>query len=367
MERLLRLASRMEGVETPFLALDREIIREQASVFSRYGDRCRSFYAVKANPDPGVLAVIAESGLGFEISSKPELDLLIGLGVAPERIITSNPVKSPAFIEAMYGLGTRRFVFDSPAEAEKLARLAPGSEVIARLTVENDESLWPLADKYGLGPEAAADLLVGACALGLAPWGVTFHVGSQCQGLASWRKATERAATVWERAQERGVRLRHLNIGGGFPAHHTDDVPSVAEVFDHVLPLASELLPAGVELSAEPGRAVVADAGVLVCSVIGKASREDGGWLYLDAGVFNGLMEAVGNIGYRFIPTAPGGATGSWTIAGPSCDSFDVVAKGVPIAEPQVGDRVLVYPAGAYTTAYASTFNGAVIPPVLLG
>lgn len=366
MERFLKLASRWEGIETPFLAMDRTVLEGKAREFGEQNGRCPSFYAVKANPDPAVVGLIAESGIGFEISSEAELAVLTRLGVSPERIISSNPIKTPAFIEAMVRLGRREFVFDSTTEAEKLARLAPGSDVTVRLTVDNLESSWPLADKFGLGVDDATDLLLSAPGMGLNPTGITFHVGSQCLGLASWRAALERSAELWQRVGAAGVRLRNLNIGGGFPAHHDEGIPTVRETFDLVYSLVSELFPPGVELRAEPGRGLVADAGVLVSSVVGKAAREGEDWVYLDVGVFNGLMEAVGGIHYRFATLGPGGPEKQWTVGGPSCDSFDVVAKGVVLPEPEVGDRVLIYPAGAYTTAYASRFNGTPVPPVVL-
>ncbi len=366
MERFFDLASQWEGIETPFLGMDRAALDRKAREFREQEGRCPSFYAVKANPDPTVVGAIAESGVGFEISSESELAVLTRLGVNPERIITSNPIKTPGFIEAMVRLGHREFVFDSTAEAEKLARLAPGSDVSIRLTVDNLESSWPLADKFGVGVDHAADLLLSAPGMGLNPTGITFHVGSQCLGLASWRAALERSAELWRRVSAAGVNLRSLNIGGGFPAHHDEGIPTVRETFGLVYALVSELFPPGVELRAEPGRGLVADAGVLVSSVIGKAAREGDDWVYLDVGVFNGLMEAVGGIRYRFATLGPGGAEKQWTVGGPSCDSFDVVAKDVTLPEPEIGDRVLIYPAGAYTTAYASPFNGTPVPPVVL-
>jgi ornithine decarboxylase len=322
---------------------------------------------MKANPDLAVVETIAASSLGFEVSSEDELALLTGLGVSPNRIISSNPIKTPGFIEAMHALGRREFVFDSTTEAEKLARLAPGSDAVIRLTVDNLESSWPLADKFGVGPDDAHDLLLYAAKLGLVPSGITFHVGSQCLGLASWRGALQRAAGVWARLADSGVRLRTLNVGGGFPAQHDEGIPTVPDTFDLIFGLVSDLFPSGVELRAEPGRGLVADAGVLVSSVIGKAVREEASWVYLDVGVFNGLMESIGGINYLFAPLAARGPEQRWTVAGPSCDSFDVIAKDVSLPDLEVGDRVLIHPAGAYTTAYAAPFNGAVVPPVVLG
>ncbi len=353
--------------ETPFLLMDRAALQSRVEDFLVHAKDCGVFYAVKANSDPQVVQLVANAGMGFEISSTAELNLLLGQGVDPKKIITSNPIKTPGFIEKMYQHGGRQFVFDSVTEAEKIAKLAPGSDVVVRLTVENLESSWPLTDKFGVGPEEAATLLLQSRDLGLNPAGVTFHVGSQCEGVLSWHAALERAADVWRQVAEGGVNLKLLNIGGGFPAHHGVNVPSVEAIYDIVFKRVAELFPADIVLEAEPGRALVADSGALVGSVVGKAGRDGENWLYLDVGVFNGLMESVGNIPYIFTPLEKNGSeTVKWVVAGPSCDSFDVVAKDIALPDMAVGDKVLITPGGAYTTAYASTFNGVRIPSVVL-
>ncbi len=345
--------------------MSRDLVREKACEFRASAHRFQVSYAAKANTDAGVLQCLKEQGIGFEISTEPELRLVKRLGISAEGVISGNPIKSPGFIKAMYNLGVRRFVYDSATEARKLARYAPGSEVLIRLSVDNSGSSWPLKDKYGVGMECALELLLFARTLGLVPMGVTFHVGSQCVQLESWGKALVLASELWERSAAAGIRLSVLNIGGGFPAHHDQVVPTVSEIFEQVYQHVDRLFPEDVELVAEPGRYLVADAGVLVGSVIGKASREDGDWLYLDLGVFNGLMEAVGDVHYSFWPTTSNMPPKIWTIAGPSCDSFDVVARGVQMREPEVGERILIFPGGAYTTSYASRFNGSVIPKVV--
>ncbi|MQG75852.1 MAG: type III PLP-dependent enzyme, partial [SAR202 cluster bacterium] len=246
--------------ESPFLLMDRAALESKVNDFLTHTKNCGVFYAVKANPEPQVISMFAKAGLGFEISSTAELDLLLGLGVDAKKIITSNPIKAPAFIAKMYQHGVRQFVFDSVTEAEKIAEQAPGSDVVIRLTVENLESSWPLTDKFGVGPDEAVNLLLHSRDLGLNPAGVTFHVGSQCEGVLSWHAALERAADVWRQTAEGGVELNVLNIGGGFPANHGADVPSVAAIYDIVFTRVAELFPPDITLEAEPGRALVADA-----------------------------------------------------------------------------------------------------------
>ena len=367
MDRFTQLAARYKDVDTPFLLMDRDLLREQALLFKEQAGRCSVFYAVKANTDPEVMRLLYEAGIGFEVASETELRTAQSLGASAEQTISGNPVKSPGFITAMHESGVRRFVFDSTTEAEKLAELAPGSEAIVRLTVDNSSSAWPLADKYGVDPDEALELLDYAGSLGLSQAGITFHVGSQCFDLDGWRKALEQTALLWERCEDRGLSLSVLNLGGGFPAHHSQAIPSLPDTFASIFRQVDEMFPSNVELQVEPGRGLVGDAGVMVTTVIGKATRKGDAWLYLDCGVFNGLMEASGGIQYAFWPATATGPTKPWTITGPSCDSMDVIAKGVELPEPEVGERVLIYPAGAYTTAYASQFNGAPIPQVVLG
>ena len=319
------------------------------------------FYAVKANPHEEVLRRFDSLGAGFEISSLGELQLVRKLGIPAHRVISSNPVKAPAFVAEAYAYGMRHFALDSEAEIAKLAELAPGSEVLVRLTVPNDSSEWPLDRKFGVEAEEALRLLIAAKQQGLHAIGVTFHVGSQCREAGAWTIALEKAASVWSQGLLQHLPLRVLNIGGGIPAEYTSPlVPSVDDIAQEVNVTRTNLFPAEVETWLEPGRALVARAGVMFCSVLGVARRNGIRWVYLDAGVFHGLTEAMGGIAYRIVTEAPG-PDEPCTIAGPSCDSVDVIAHGVPLPRVRVGERVAILAAGAYTTSYASHFNG--FPP----
>ena len=356
------------GRKTPFLLMSRRTLREKAAEFTAFSPRVQTLYSVKANPAPQVLSFFLGLDIGYEVSSQAELRQVLSLGVAVEQVSTSNPVKSPEFIRYAHRRGLREYVMDSPEEVRKLARYAPGSGVLVRLAVDNAESAWPLDEKYGVEPSEAVELLLDARDRGLQPQGVTFHVGSQCTGLASWRAAMEKAAEVWRRSAEEGVALTGLNVGGGFAAHHTEEVPTITESMQTIVSCADELFPASTALHAEPGRGLVGDAGVLVTSVIGTARRGGQDWVYLDAGVFNGFMETVGGLSYSIVPVngREHGPERAWVVAGPTCDSFDVVSRETTLPELSAGDRVAIAPAGAYTTSYASRFNGASIPRTYL-
>jgi ornithine decarboxylase len=351
---------------TPLLLMDRSELRRNYSALARSLPGAEVYYAVKANPHPEVLAVLAAEGCGFEVSSWPELERVLALGVPGSRIISSNPVKRPDFVRRAFELGIDRFAFDSETELEKLAKLAPGSRVYVRLTVDNSGSEWPLSHKYGVPPERAVALLLAAPRGGLRPYGLTFHVGSQCRDPESWVRAIRTSHQVHTALAAEGQPLQMLNLGGGQPVHHLRPVPSLNEIGLRVIKTVDDLFGAQAPLlSVEPGRALVGSAGTLVTSVIGRARRESDTWVYLDAGVFNGLMETIEGFRYE-LRTERRGPRRPVTVAGPSCDSVDTLFTVEPLPELEVGERVYVMNSGAYTLSYASEFNGFQPPSVKL-
>lgn len=349
----------------PYLLMDKEVVAEKISIIGKGIRNSKVFYAVKANPDIEVLKLLNSLGTGFEIASEGELQMLASLGVEPERIITSNPVKTFKFLEQAVDYGVNYFAFDSTVEVDKLARYAPGCNVYVRLTVPNEGSEWPLSKKFGVEPDEAAELLLYAKQKGLNPVGITFHVGSQCNNVYNWHAAVDKARDVWETAEQNGIKLRLLDIGGGYPVSYTKNVVDIQTIDRKVDKAIFQKFPADVEIFIEPGRAVVGDAGVFVSTVIGKARRGDENWLYIDVGVFNGLMESVGGIKYTYV-VGSRSEPKKWTVAGPSCDSFDVIDRDVELPEPEIGNRVLILSSGAYTISYASEFNGFSIPKTIL-
>lgn len=357
-----------EGIETPFLLIDKDKVREKASLIGRHIKKSRVFYAVKANPDIEILRYLNKLNMNFEIASEGELEILSSIGVKPSRIISSNPVKSLKFLRIAASYGVHSVSFDSAEEVDKLAEFIPHCNVYVRLSVPNEGSEWPLSKKFGVELDEAVYLLSYARDKGLNPVGVTFHVGSQCNNIYNWNIALDKAKTLWDLAKKKGIRLKLLNIGGGYPIRYTKNVIGIEAIEKNVDSLIFERFPGDIEVHIEPGRAVVGDAGIFVTTVIGKAKRDDEDWVYLDVGVFNGLMESVGGIKYSYLveshkQTRP---RKQWTVAGPSCDSFDVIDKNVTLPEPQVGSLMLILSSGAYTVSYASEFNGFSIPRTIL-
>lgn len=355
----------MSDEPPPYLLVDKEVVRGKISIIGTNIRNSKVFYAVKANPDIEVLKFLNSLETCFEIASEGELQILASLGIQPERIITSNPVKTFKFLEQAVNYGINYFAYDSITEVEKLARYAPGCNVYVRLSVPNEGSEWPLSKKFGIELDYAAELLVYAKEKGLNPVGITFHVGSQCNNIYNWNVAVDKARALWDIAEHNGVNLRMLNIGGGYPIRYTKNVADIETIEKNIDKVIYQKFPRDIEIFIEPGRAVVGDAGIFVSTVIGKAIRGDENWLYIDVGVFNGLMESVGGIKYTYI-VGSRNEPKKWTIAGPSCDSFDVIDRDVELPEPEVGNRILILSSGAYTISYASEFNGFSIPKTML-
>lgn len=353
-------------VETPVLLIDSDKVREKASLVGANIRNSRVFYAMKANPDPGILRLMDGLGLGFEVASEGELRMLKALRVAPERIITSNPVKSEKFLREAAKYGVRHFAYDSSEEVEKLARCVPGANAYIRIAVANEGSEWPLSRKFGVELDMAMGLMGKARDMGLNPSGITFHVGSQCLNMYNWDTALYKAKALWEMAQREGVEMEFLNIGGGYPINYTKGVVGLETIEKNIDRIIRDNFPPDIGVMIEPGRSLVGDAGVFVSSVIGKATRGHENWIQIDVGVFNGLIETIGGIKYTYLveERPEGGRKKEFTVAGPSCDGLDVMGTEVRLQEPEVGSLMLILSAGAYTTCYASEFNGFPIPKV---
>jgi ornithine decarboxylase len=351
---------------TPYLMMDLATVGRQYRRFRELLPDVAVHYAVKCNPDPRLVAYLRSLGSRFEIASSAELRMLTAQGVPPSEIIYSNPVRPAAHIEAAAAAGVGRFAADSEAELGKLARYAPGASVYIRLATAPANSKVPSEGKFGVTPGHAISLLRQAADLGLKPYGLAFHVGSQMQDPGEFGRAIERAGRIMSRLQDDGITLGFLDMGGGFPAHYQDDAPDLAGHATAINAALAEHLPYRVNLAIEPGRALVGNAGVMVTSVIGVADRAGRRWVHVDAGAFNGFMESLETQNRLLFPLADSRASahqGVFNLTGPSCDSQDTIMFGIRLsAGIRPGDLVYVYAAGAYTTSYASRFNGFDIP-----
>lgn len=357
---------------TPYLICDLETIRRRYRTFTDVLPGFECHYALKCNSAPEVLETLSDLGSHFEIASLGELELLRPVGVDPATVLYSNPVKPPSHVAATYAAGVWRFAFDSEAELYKLARYAPGSAVYLRVRVDDSTSVFPLSHKFGVEPEQARPLLRLARRLGLLPYGVTFHVGSQCTDPGAWEKAIAAIGRVLAELEEERLRLEILNISGGFPARYTEPVPALEDVGAVIGAAIEDHLPyVPAHLAAEPGRYLVAESAVLVASVLGREVRAGESWVYLDVGAYNGLIETKQTRNRWRYPLwssrrdhaeAP---QDLFTVTGPTCDSSDTLFIGASLPSTlDVGDRLYIGSTGAYTLSYASSFNGFPPPSV---
>ncbi len=357
---------------TPCLVVDLDVVRERYQALTNALPLAAVHYAVKANPAPEVIKVLKDEGANFDVASPAEVDLCLGLGVDPARVSYGNTIKKPRDIAHAYECGVRVFAFDSEAELEKIARVAPGAAVICRILVSNNGADWPLSRKFGCASEMAFDLLIRARALGLEPMGVAFHVGSQQKNPEAWDAAVEASSQLFAELEATGITLSTINIGGGLPARYSEDVAEIGTYANAVMSAMTRhfgnYLPAMI---VEPGRFLVGDAGIIHAEVVlvsKKAYEDDARWVYLDIGRFNGLAETEGEaIRYPIRSDMGSGADdyvakGPVILAGPSCDSVDILYEKTPYDLPldlEAGDTVQIFAAGAYTTTYSSVgFNG---------
>jgi ornithine decarboxylase len=359
---------REEGLDNgPCLVVDLDVVRENYGAFAKALPDSRVFYAVKANPAPELLSLLASLGSCFDTASVAEIEMVLAAGATPERISFGNTIKKERDIARAFALGVRLFAVDCKAEVEKIARAAPGAKVFCRFLFGCAGAEWPLSRKFGCDTDMAVEVLDHAQRLGLEPCGVSFHVGSQQRRTAAWDEALKSASAIFRACADRGINLTMVNLGGGFPTKYLRDVPAVQaygrSIFRALRKHFGNAIP---ETIIEPGRGMVGNAGVIEAEVVlvsKKSERDQNRWVYLDIGKFGGLAETMDeSIRYPIKTPRDGGEVGPCVLAGPTCDSADVLYEKRPYDLPislEIGDKVLIEGTGAYTATYASVaFNG---------
>lgn len=362
--------ARLMEVDRPTLVLDVDRVEEQFRALEAGLGRTRIHYAVKANPHPKIIERLVTLGSHFDAASRGEIELCLSQGADPADISFGNTIKKVSDIEFAAHVGVTLFAADAEEELEKIAAYAPGSEVYIRLIVENSQADWPLSRKFGCKEDKLMGLLAHARDLGLRPVGLSFHVGSQTRRADMWTGVLDHVAGLWHAARAEGFDLDLLNIGGGFPAFYGEAIDAPAVYAARVMALVTERFGDVPRVMAEPGRGLVAECGVIIaeCLLVSHKSDLDAHrWVYLDIGRFSGLAETEGEaIRYQFITPRDHDAHGPCILAGPSCDSADVLYEKRPVSLPmslRAGDRVIIRNAGAYTSSYSSVgFNG--FPPL---
>jgi ornithine decarboxylase len=353
--------------ETPFVVVDLQLVADRYRQLADALPMADIYYAIKANPAAPILELLVRLGSNFDVASPAEVEMCLAAGAHPRQISYGNTVKKMRDIEFAYDRGVRLFAFDCDAELDKLAVAAPGATVFCRIATDGGGAEWPLSRKFGCDHHTASDLLLKAHEKGFSV-GASFHVGSQQTDHLAWDGALARIGEVFSALRDRDITPALVNIGGGFPGHYLhDNVPAVVDYGRAITASLRQHFGADLpRVIAEPGRYLVADAGVLQTEVVLVSRRnmeDEQRWVYLDAGVFNGLIETIGDsIKYRIRTPHDGGPTGPVALAGPTCDSFDVIYEKAGYELPlalDAGDRVEFLSTGAYTTTYASVaFNG---------
>lgn len=367
-----RIRAAADQQETPVLIVDTKTFGEQLDHLMACFPYAKTYYAVKANPEQAVLEILRDRGCNFDIASRYELDKVLSLGVDGDRVSFGNTIKKIRDIRYAYDKGVRLFASDSEADLRNLAEAAPGSKVFVRILTEGSQTAdWPLSRKFGCHVDMAIELCILARDLGLQPYGISFHVGSQQRDIGAWDSAIAKVKWIFERLrEEEGIEMKMVNLGGGFPANYvsrTNPLETYAEEITRFLKedFGDEL----PDVILEPGRSLAANAGILVSEVVLVSRKNRTGldrWVYTDIGKFGGFVETMDEAIKYPLYVEKDGETEEVIIAGPTCDSADILYEQYKYELPlslESGDRMYWFSTGAYTTTYSAIeFNG--FPPL---
>ncbi|WP_060511386.1 type III PLP-dependent enzyme [Pseudomonas sp. NBRC 111124] len=358
--------------ETPFVLIDTQMISQAYDDLRAGFEFAKVYYAVKANPAVEIIDLLKDKGSSFDIASIYELDKVMDRGVSADRISYGNTIKKSKDIRYFYEKGVRLYATDSEADLRNIAKAAPGSKVYVRILTEGSTTAdWPLSRKFGCQTDMAMDLLILARDLGLVPYGISFHVGSQQRDISVWDAAIAKVKVIFERLKEEdGIELKLINMGGGFPANYITRTNSLETYAEEIIRFLKEDFGDDLpEIILEPGRSLIANAGILVSEVVLVARKSRTAverWIYTDVGKFSGLIETMDEAIKFPIWTEKKGEAEEVVIAGPTCDSADIMYENYKYGLPlnlAIGDRLYWLSTGAYTTSYSAVeFNG--FPPL---
>ena len=343
---------------TPLLVLSLEEVKKNYQVLKKYMPQVRIHYAIKANPHPEILRVMADMGSCFDVASDGEIRTLSAMGVEGGRMIYANPVKLGVGLEACRDCGVTKMTFDSASEIEKIKKQCPDATVLLRLRIDNSSAHVDLNKKFGAARENALALMLQAKEAGLDMAGVAFHVGSQTVSSDPYLHALDIARGLFDEAEAAGLHMRILDIGGGFPIPEPKVKFNLPEMLKQISARLNEDF-AETEIWAEPGRYICGTAVNLITSVIGVTERGGQPWYFLDEGLYGTFSGVIfDQWDFKLLSFKEGDERVAATFAGPSCDSLDIMFRGRMTAPLEVGDLLLVPACGAYTSASATTFNG---------
>lgn len=365
-----QIDSLIEQHDTPLFIINREKLIDNYQAFRSFFPGVEIYYALKANPHPYIIQVLGEIGSSFDVASLQEIQLVLSYGISPQRLIFANTIKRKKGIRFAKENGITRMTYDNFDEIGKIARVYPEASVILRIKTPSVGSRINLSYKFGAEPQEALDLLLQARDAGLNPIGISFHVGSPCTNVENYIASLKLVVQIFEQAAIKGIHLTIVDIGGGFPlqVYQTqNNEVSVESMGKTLTPLLLEYFGRDCTFVAEPGRSLVGSAGLLISKVIGRAKRSGKNWYYLDDGYY-GTFSAIpfDKSIFEFYTLKDDTEKYPCILAGPTCDSIDIIADGVMMPEMELDDLVFVPNIGAYSWASATTFNGFDKPKVIL-
>jgi len=346
---------------SPLMLISRATLKKQFDQFRRHLPSVTPFYAIKANPHPEIIKTFIRLGAGFDVASGPEMKSVLDLGADPAKVIFANTIKSTDDIAYAHRKKVRLMTFDNEPELYKIAKHCPGAKVLLRIKVNNAGSTVELSLKFGAEQDQAIFLLKKAKSLGLIPLGLSFHVGSQCINSENYLHALDICSVIFEETRRVGLKLKMVDIGGGFPIRHFDEDSHTTfkDIAVQIRKKMNRLFDKDTTFIAEPGRFFVGPAGTLVTQVVGRTFRNNKNYYYLNDGVYGDFSGIVfDHCRYEF-KSLRRGQKFLCTLAGPTCDSFDTIALNEELPELDVGNVIYVKNIGAYSCASAVPgFNG---------
>lgn len=342
---------------TPILVASRRRIEEKFQIFRDYLPQIEPYYAVKANPHPEILKIVLSCNAYFDICSNAEIDLVKEFEVPGENLIHTHPIKKEQDIRYALERGVKWFVFDNEYELHKFRFCAGQVNLLMRISFPNPDCVVNLSYKFGIPPEQAVDLALKAREMGLDVKGLCFHVGSQSLNPYKYVDAIIECRRIFNLLALKGLCLEVLDIGGGFPVEYVENIVPLRNFFEPVAD-AVERFFSNVRVVAEPGRFIVGDAVDLVLTVIGKSNRNNVWWYYVDDGLYGSFSGKVFDHCDYPLLTDQEGPREQCIVAGPTCDSFDIIYQNSTLPRLEIGDMLVIPSMGAYTNCSATSFNG---------
>lgn len=355
---------------TPVFIVDHEKIRQNYREFKENLPRVQAYYAVKANTIPEIIRTLYEMGASFDVASLPEFKIVYEniKNLAPkdrqdfiwDKVIYANTIKT---VEALGELDQYKplVTYDNTHELKKIKEHCPHAGLALRIKVPNTGSMVELSSKFGADPGEAVDLIVEAFNMGLIVEGISFHVGSQCNNFENYMQALQLSASILKESESRGYKINILDIGGGFPVKYHNKVKSFKTLARKLNAEFKRLFPETMEILAEPGRFMAANACTLVAKVIGKAFRSGKTCYYIDDGVYHTFSGIVFDHCQYPLKAFKEGELKVSAVFGPTCDAFDTISVAEELPELEIGDLVYAENIGAYSIASSTYFNG--FPP----